>query len=64
MTTAQYWHQVCRARSTRPLIDDPVSRSILADAACAVHTTGYNGRMWVFADQSRILVTTETEVVK
>ena len=65
MTDAARWLRVVEARcANRALVDDPVTRSILADAACVAQTTGFAARAWQFADGSWLLAGRgETRVV-
>lgn len=62
-TEAEYWRDVCLARTAGPLIRDQVSRSMLADASLWHETVGYCGRIFWFRDDSRLVINDEAEVV-
>ena len=67
MTLATYWRLICETRCTAgaaSLVDDPICRSILADASVETLTTGFRGRAWKFEDGSTLIATTECVVVR
>jgi hypothetical protein len=62
-TEAEYWRDVCRARTVGPLIRDPIARSMLVDAALDCEVTGFGGRYYWFGDDSRLSINDAAEVV-
>jgi hypothetical protein len=62
-TEAEYWRDVCLARTAGPLIRDHVARSMLADAALQHEAAGFCGRLYWFRDDSRLVINDFSEVV-
>lgn len=61
-TQARYWCEVCTKRlgpDPRALLRDPWTRRMLGEAADMVLATGVDGFAWQFADDSRLIVTSD-----
>lgn len=62
-TEAEHWLEVCWEQCGTPLVQDPASRAILERAAKWHATTGYNGLLCGFNDESKLLVNQVMEAV-
>ena len=65
MSDAQYWNDFCAPHAGgKGIVNSPFCRRIMADAAEKTETTGFNGRVWVFADGSKLIATQMVEMVR